>query len=69
MINEIRFEGRLDKRDFPQMSLEHFFELRIVTPLIRAQDTILKEALPPEQRLPVTLQQVITALKVFRAFS
>ena len=61
LLTEMRVEDRLGETAIHRMSTEMFFELlRLVTPLIKKQDTKLREAVPPEQRLSLTLRYLAT---------
>lgn len=61
LVQEMRLEDGRGFYDYHRLSKEHFQELlNMISPVIQKENTRLREAIPPEQRLSVTLRYLAT---------
>ena len=63
LLQELRVNDAMNYRNFLRMDAATFDELlHLVTPLIRCQDTVMRQAIPPGERLALTLRYLATGI-------
>ncbi|MPC62302.1 hypothetical protein E2C01_056386 [Portunus trituberculatus] len=63
LLKEMCLEDRQRFYDYHRMSWENFSELlQVVSPFIKKQDTKMRKAVSPAQRLSITLRYLATGL-------
>lgn len=61
LLRELRTNEPNDFKNYPRMGADTFYELlALISPYIKKQDTIMREGIPPEERLMVTMRFLAT---------
>ena len=61
LLQELRLTDAMSYRNFLRLDAATFDELlHLVTPLIKHEDTVMRQAIPPGERLALTLRYLAT---------
>ena len=64
LLQELRLTDKPSYQHFLRMDIESFEEiLEVISPLIQKQDTCMRQAIPPAERLALTLRFIATGNK------
>lgn len=66
LLQELRLTDLTSYHHFLRMDIASFEEiLEVVSPLIKRQDTVMRQAIPPGERLALTLRFLATGISIY----